>query len=302
MRRGGAFLIDLTLFEVMWGVVDNAVSFPIAEGLMVLGSAGLFCLYFGLTEGTGARRASLGKRLTSLAVVSRDGSQASRTAIVERSAIIAAIFVVDWGYMFSLAPFTKLAAVISSLFTFVPPAVSLYNAWLAFRGPERLMLQDGLTYTRVIRSAAVSTRPLETVAGPLLEHRREWPRRNVCVWMILIALLAGVLFLPDSTLAREIEKAVADQVGIRNRVAVSHITRFSSRAGTSRALEISVWTPRIAWNEETTLKVVEAVTPQVRVEPGDYDSAVIIVWAGMENAKIWRTFPVELPELPDVQD
>ena len=66
---------------------------------MSLAAAAMFCLYFALAEGTGAIRASPGKRFMRLAVLGRDGGQPSRTTIIQRAAIVAAFVQLDWNYI-----------------------------------------------------------------------------------------------------------------------------------------------------------------------------------------------------------
>lgn len=88
-RRAIAFFIDHTIVTTLWALIDNLVLLRIPDGLMALGPAVLFCLYFRLTEGVADRRASLGKQIAKLEVVLKGGGRPPSVVILQRSAVLA---------------------------------------------------------------------------------------------------------------------------------------------------------------------------------------------------------------------
>ena len=161
MRRGWAFLIDYVLIGISWGIVNNLVTAPIPEVLMMLGSPVWFCLYFAMTEGVGEVRASPGKRVAKIAVRRRDGRLSSLQAVVARAAILAAILNAEWDeILLGLSSSTPLFIV--SLAWSIPMGLALYNMWLAVRKGEHLMLQDALTGTQVTRTSPIPVSDITT--------------------------------------------------------------------------------------------------------------------------------------------
>jgi len=310
-RRGLAFLVDSAIFWALWGVIDNLVTVPISEGLMSFGELALFCLYFGLAEGSGGKRASLGKRIARIEVVSRDGQQPTSISIIARSAILAVIFVLDWGKVLSLIPFTSPPFLMLTLAWTIPASIILYNVLLSIRGPERVMLHDGLTYTKVIRSIHASTKTLDTLPTPLPPRKREWPRPALC-WKLVIAVsLVGIIFIGTSSNIPEksAEEAIAQKLGVRSRVDVKDMREWKSSVGKSvnfsysfsfekraskghlydisiehkkmiRSLQISIWMPFIIWNDAMIHRMVGVALQSLTIEPGYFDSGTIKVHTG----------------------
>jgi uncharacterized RDD family membrane protein YckC len=305
-RRAGAFALDYMLFALLWGLIDNLVPLPVHESLMSLAAVGIFCLYFGLTEGRRDFRASLGKRLTGLVVVSRDRRQPSRSVIWGRAAVLASILVFDWDDLLSSDSFSTVSFLAFTGLVAVRGSIILYNAFLAVRHPEGLMLQDGLTYTRVVSSSLASAKPAETL--PQRPHV-EWPRQGIWLPAILVAIgwAAGIFFLGrlggvegPVAAARDINKALRYELGIRSRVEIGTNIVYRG-AERERNLGVSVWLPAVAWNEATARRTVEIVATHIQVKPGYYDRGSIQVGTGFGFVKLSRSFEINLPKVQDQQ-
>lgn len=300
IRRGLAFAIDYTLFKLMWDLVNNAISAPVAEVFMSLLAVAFFCLYFGVSEGIGKTRGSLGKRLLSLRLVSRDGSLPKSTSVVARAAILTAILLPPWDSILAALPFGQDMPTLASVLAAIPMTLILYNVWLAFRRPDGLMLQDALTRTRVLPSAIFREEP--TVRAPIFAGHLPtvWPRRDVCLLALLIGIVSGCYFRnyfqSASDLDTAMEATIAREVGVRSSVSVA--TEWSVGSDKSgRTLEVSIWLPAIVWNDKTIKKSMDAALSELNVEPGFYSSGEIRVWCD-PFLEIDERYPLELPKPP----
>ncbi len=287
VRRGWAFVIDATIIGILWNVFDNFVVTPISEIVMTLAFALWFCLYFAVTEGTGKGHASLGKRVAKITVMSRNGGSLTGQRIVTRAAIVVAILYVEWqDLLFTVYPSAPLF--IGSLASTIPVAFVLYNIWLAIWGPERRMLQDTLTSTEVKRVTAATTSYAATSATG--QRQITWPRPVLCAVLVVTVSSLSLWFFQGPIGAgeeRNIEIAIADEVGVRSRVDVTTIAKWGDSQfsinnwrGTSefRHLAVSVWLPRTAWNDPTVQKTVETVVRTLTVEPGYFDSGALTIF------------------------
>ena len=263
-RRGSAFFIDYAIIVLLWSVVDNLVIFPVPEIIMALGLAVWFCLYFAVTEGSGEARASLGKRLTKFAVASEDGHPVSWRVVVVRSVILAAILVVDWEEVV-LTPFPGAPPFVTVVAFSIPASLLVFNVWLAIWGPERLMLQDTLTSTKVTD---------QVVPRSTREMHITWPRPVVCAIIVAIglggSLVYSAIFVGEplrepaqADVSREAESAIANELGVRSQVEIRERTTWRLGGGAdesaTRTLEIFLWLPWLAWDDATAQKAVEVV-------------------------------------------
>jgi len=308
-RRGLAFLIDYTIFGALWGVIDNLVAVPVSEALMSIGKLAIFCLYFGLTEGINPKRASPGKRLLGLAVSMRDGLLPSATVVTARAAILGLIVVLDWPRVISLILLGEVPLQVYVLGLTVPAGLMLYNAWLGFRGTEGLMLQDGLSYSKVIKAASVGM-DTATEGSPVQQHRRrEWPRPKLCLVLVVVISVLGLAFFqyvvmaPELVkLSRDLERALAANFGVRVRVKVQKgfgvvFVVGGDNGERTRSLDISVWVPYKGWNEELVQGIANASIRSVAREGQGFDCVKLEVSTGLTLLSLKKTFEIEPAKL-----
>ena len=286
-RRSSAFLIDFVLLSLLWGIIDQSIIAPGPEVVMSAAKVVVFCLYFALTEGLGGTRASPGKRLLGLAVVLRDGQTASTQVILGRAAILSLILVTDWVRVI-WALDGELPLVAYALPEMIVAGLVAYNAWLGFRGHERLMLQDGLTGSQVVLTPV----PVVTEeTGPTPSAvRREWPSPALCLGLVAVFIAGGLAFTAAMgmrpldrshrySLAFELEKTISSMADVRTRVDVTENLEVIGETR-NRYLAISIWLPYRAWNPET-LENIEVPYAAIAARAEDFDSMLLKPWTGI---------------------
>ncbi len=303
-RRGWAFLIDYALIGISWGIVNNLVTVPIPEVIMMLGSPVWFCLYFAVTEGVGAVRTSPGKRVAKIAVRPRDGRLSSLQAVVARAAILAAILDTEWNeILLALSSSTPLFIV--DLAWSIPAGLVLYNMWLAVRKGERLMLQDALTDTEVTWASPIPASDIATSSAR--RPQIEWPKPALCAAIVGLVSIAYLLIPSDPdaldvlAVERELEKAVVHEIRVRARVGdppQGFQVEAMSEAEDGEYFVLAVWLPWLAWDETMVQKTTEAIIKNLTVPIGYYDRGFLVIWTG-GPLNIARTIELTMPTAPD---
>ena len=302
-RRSLAFLIDYVLIEISWGIVNNLVTVPISEVIMMLGSPVWFCLYFAMTEGVGEVRASPGKRVAKIAVRCRDGRLASLRAVVARAAILAALLNAEWDdILLGLSSSTPLFIV--TLAWSIPMGLALYNVWLAVRKGERLMLQDALTNTEVTWTSPIPVSDIAT--GSARQPQIEWPKPAICAAIVGLVSISNLLiptapqFLENFAAQRELERAVMHEIGVRARVRepTFAVPRDMSESGEGRSFLVAVWLPWLAWDEATAQKTGAVIIKILTARIGYYDRGFVVLWTGGPILTVVRGFGFTMPTAP----
>ncbi len=283
-RRGGAFLIDYALLVAVWEVIDHSIVAPIPEFYMSVAEVVVFCLYFTLTEGLGRTRASPGKRLLGLSVVMRDGCIAPTRVILGRAAILSLFLVADWDRFIWLFD-GDLPLIAYILPTSTAVALAVFNAWLAFRGREGVMLQDGLSGSQVVFGPVSMT---GKESGPVTARvPKEWPSPSLCLALIAV-FFVGMLSLTVALGARplapsfaialgfELEESFVDMADVRMRVEVTENLEITDGAQ-KRYLEIEIWLPYRAYITDTVASIeLHYSTFASRAE--DFDAVLLKPW------------------------
>lgn len=302
-RRGWAFLIDYALIGISWGIVNNLVTAPIPEIIMMLGSPVWFCLYFAVTEGSGEIRASPGKRVAKIAVMARDGHPSSLQAVVARAAILTAILDAKWNeILLALSSSTPLFIVV--LASSIPAGLVVYNMWLAVRKGERQMLQDALTDTEVMWAYPIPTSDIAT--GSARRPQIEWPKPALCAAIVGFVSIPYLLIPSDPdaldvmAVERKLEKAVVHEIGVRARVGdlpQGFELDLMREAGDGKYFLVAVWLPWLAWDETAVQKTGEVIIKNLTVPTGDYDRGFLVIWTGGPFFEM-RTIELTLPTAP----
>lgn len=315
LRRGLAFLVDYSIYLFAWTIISNLIVFPVPDIILTLASVLLFCGYFGWTEGRGVNRASLGKRVCRLCVLSSEDENPGLQTVIARSLILAALIVFDWS---GLLGFLPLPIFVFAIIWGIPSGLAVYNGWLSIFSLDRLMLQDRLTSTKVILFPKVRKKWVRREPAPP-EPISKFPRPFVASGFVLAAVLyslASAFFafsylggqnvwsFPDRAaldINTIMEKHIATETGIRARVNITdkyektYLGKDSDSPRT-RSLEVKIWVPFVSWSESTRKKFAENALTPLSITVGYYDSGSLVIWTGSEYFNISRTYELTLPE------
>lgn len=314
MLRGFAFIIDYLLVIISIGIINNLISFPTLELFISIGSVIFFCAYFAFTEGRGTRKASPGKRIIEIHVVSQNDEAPHLRAIVARSAIIAAMIIFDWDELLALFHLPIFMAVLAWT---IPIGFALYNIWLAIFSSDHLMLQDRLTNTNVV---STSERLIEQPEFDSMTYKQKskLPKPVLAIVLIVAMSVLGLVFTQlvysfvgegniwkfpnqDSLSVQTIvEKHIANEMGIRSQVSIKTTKtatweNVSQGTVTKRSLEITIWIPAILWNKATRDKLTQIALEPLNVTKGYYDSGTLEIWTGFEYLEIKHSFDLTVP-------
>jgi uncharacterized RDD family membrane protein YckC len=309
LSRGVAYLIDVSVFVLAWGIINNCVFWPVPELAMELAALILFIGYFAVTEGMSTPNASWGKRFERLRVVSQTGDSPRFATILKRSLVVGAMVIFDWRLISNLFAVPELVGFLALA---VPLGVCLYNVWLAVFSPGGLMLHDRFTGTQVHWNSKTLKDTLKASSASGKNPKRFYKPQLaigmvaaiVVLWSLFTVVVTGdggfgSIFDPsgrtvENSAARVIENAAADQIGIRCVASVTNQIRRTwnsdQPAAAERQLLITIWIPAVLWTDKVLSRLPEIALSRLTITPGFYDSGTLSISTGPSPFTWSRSF------------
>lgn len=256
--------MDLSLARAAWTVLDAVLYEPVPAILPNLGLVLMYVVYH-------AGSWTPGHRMFGLQLVNHDGSgEPSRRARLLRSMILAILVLLDWErWVTAIAPaaprYVELVVEIARW------SVLLTSALLARMDPQGLTLHDRASGTRMVRTGES---PRGIIVRPIPKWMPVLSLGTTTVIAIAMVLGAGAIGgaevardwltrspLENDAMARDIETAIAEELGLRSNVTCSRQFTGDAANGDIQNLNVEVELPLLGWLSQERERIPTAVLP-----------------------------------------
>jgi uncharacterized RDD family membrane protein YckC len=275
IRRGLAFLLDISAITSVTDMMDNSITRPIAPGVLSLVHGALVFVYWAASEALTPGKTTLFKWLFRLRVVSGDGTRPRVAQILSRAAVIAVLFGLNWTDVIALLAGGRAPAALAPLGAGVMMAFVAHTVVVSLLNRESPLLPDLLSGTRVVARGVLPAALPDRV-------ERLGPRLAIALtaFATACALVVGMWGAhgpelrrlwtapaDQGDLARLLERQVAKQLNLRSSATITGETHWATGKPKVRIVVIALSLPWSAASDENVRRCAGVVLDTLRVDP-----------------------------------
>ncbi|MFH1729670.1 MAG: RDD family protein [Pseudomonadota bacterium] len=307
-----AFLIDYSIFVILFFVFNACLYFKIPDLLIAFIELILFCFYFFLLDHV--YKPGIGKRIFKLKIFSFQNEELALKSQLFRILIFGCIFIFKWGSLGSILSILPFSIIL--FINILPISLIIYSIFLHFLNKNGLMLHDVLSKSWIV--------PRDTDFSTV--NKIEFKKLSKQSYIPLLIMIIIFAFLVNFTLARVIpgmlmgdlaslstqqstgetegqspEEFISQKLNFRHKLEMDfQVTETKSAFGesqTSKQLIIKLWVPAIVWFTKDRDEIRNTILKDLKFQQGYVDSGTIVIWTGIEYYSIKESHSLIFNEL-----